>query len=301
MEKNNIIVKLDQLDKSIKAKKILSGINLTVRKGESIGLVGPNGAGKTTLLSLIQGIKKPTSGSVEIFGDNPNKPVQRLKLGVSPQSISLPDTFKAGELVEFVRNHYPNKVDFKSLIEEFHLESIVNSKVGGLSGGQKRLLSTCLAFAGNPELVLLDEPTTGLDVKTRDLLWKVIISRNVRGGTTIIVTSHYLEDIETLTQRIVKIDKGQIHIDEELSRLKSTSRRMNVSIKVENIDPFTQLPSVESYTVKDNTIILKTLNSEELIKEIVMLNEKFEDLLIFEDRLDHYFMSNTEEIRQVSP
>jgi len=301
MEKNNIIVKLDQIDKSIKAKKILSGINLTVRKGESIGLVGPNGAGKTTLLSLIQGIKKPTSGSVEIFGDNPNKPVQRLKLGVSPQSISLPDTFKAGELVEFVRNHYPNKVDFKSLIEEFHLESIVNSKVGGLSGGQKRLLSTCLAFAGNPELVLLDEPTTGLDVKTRDLLWKVIISRNVRGGTTIIVTSHYLEDIETLTQRIVKIDKGQIHIDEELSRLKSTSRRMNVSIKVENIDPFTQLPSVESYTVKDNTIILKTLNSEELIKEIVMLNEKFEDLLIFEDRLDHYFMSNTEEIRQVSP
>lgn len=301
MEKNNIIVKLDQLNKSIKGKKILSDINLTVRKGESIGLVGPNGAGKTTLLSLIQGIKKPTSGSVEIFGDNPSKPVQRLKLGVSPQSISLPDTFKAGELVEFVRNHYPNKVDFKSLIEEFHLESIVNSKVGGLSGGQKRLLSTCLAFAGNPELVLLDEPTTGLDVKTRDLLWKVIINRNVRGGTTIIVTSHYLEDIETLTQRIVKIDKGQIHIDEELSRLKNTSRRINVSIKVEKIDPFTQLPSVESFTVKDNTIILKTLNSEELIKEIVMLNEQFEDLLIFEDRLDHYFMSNTEEIRQVSP
>ncbi|PEW76332.1 ABC transporter ATP-binding protein [Bacillus cereus] len=299
MEKNNKIVKLSNLCKGFGDKIVLSSINLTVKRGESIGLVGPNGAGKTTLLSIIQGIKKPDSGVVEIFGDIPNKPIQRVKLGISPQSISLPDTFKAGELIEFVRNHYPNKAEFKSLIEEFHLTNIVNYKVGGLSGGQKRLLSTCLAFSGNPELVLLDEPTAGLDVHTRDLLWSVIKNRNSK-GTTIIVTSHYLEDIENLTQRIVKIDKGHIHIDDELSRIKSNIQRKNVALKTDKISAFICLPSVESYKIQGEYIILRTLSSEELIKEIVMTMEHFEDLRVFEDRLDHYFMSSAEEVRKVT-
>lgn len=172
MENNseNIIIRLSDLSKKFGSNYVLSRINLIVKRGESIGLVGPNGAGKTTLISVIQGIKKPSSGNVELFGGSPNKPIQRIKLGVSPQSISLPDTFKVGELVEFVRNHYPNKGEYDDLINEFSLVNIANAKVGGLSGGQKRLLSTCLAFSGNPELVLLDEPTTGLDIHTRTLM-----------------------------------------------------------------------------------------------------------------------------------
>jgi ABC-2 type transport system ATP-binding protein len=299
MEENIKIVNLINLSKGFGGKSVLSNINLTVERGEAIGLVGPNGAGKTTLLSIIQGIKKPNSGVVELFGDSPNKPIQRVKLGISPQSISLPDTFKAGELIEFVQNHYPNKAEFKQLIEEFHLTGLVNSKVGGLSGGQKRLLSTCLAFSGNSELVLLDEPTTGLDIHTRDLLWSIIKDRHAK-GTTIIVTSHYLEDIENLAQRIIKIDKGHIQMDDELSQIRSTVQRKNVMLKTDKISAFIHLPSVESYEVQGEHIILKTLSSEKLIKEIVMTMEDFDDLRVFEDRLDYYFMSSSEEVRQGS-
>src|SRR5699024_4486570 len=123
--------------------------------------------------------------------------LQRVGLGVSPQSISLPDTFKVGELVEFVRNHYPNRANFEDLIDEFSLNEIVNLKVGGLSGGQKRLVSMCLAFSGNPELVLLDEPTSGLDFQKRSLLWEIIKRKN-KEGVAVIVTSHYLEEIKNL-------------------------------------------------------------------------------------------------------
>lgn len=300
MENNSIIVKLSDLKKNFGKKIVLSGVNLTVKRGESIGLVGPNGAGKTTLLSIIQGLKKPSSGVVELFGDNPSKPIQRVKLGVSPQSISLPDTFKVGELVEFVSNHYPSKPEFESLIDEFQLMKLVNYRVGGLSGGQKRLLSTCLAFSGNPELVLLDEPTTGLDVHTRELLWGIVKNRNAK-GTTILVTSHYLEDIVNLTERVVKIDKGHIHIDDTLSGIRSTVKRKNVVLKADRISSFIHLPSVESYKIQDKYIILRTLNSEQLVKEIVMTMEKFEDLSVFEDSLDHYIMSSSEEIGNISP
>lgn len=299
MRKYEKIVLLTNISKNFGSKSVLSNINLTIEKGESIGLVGSNGAGKTTLLSLIQGVKKPSLGTISLFGGVPTDPKQRVKLGVSPQSVSLPDTFKVKELIEFVRKHYRNSDNLSDLVKEFHLEKLMDFKVGGLSGGQKRLLSICLAFSGNPELVLLDEPTAGLDFKTRNLLWNVVKNRNSR-GTAIIVTSHYTEDIENLTKRIIKIDNGRIHIDSELNVIKNTSRKKNISLRTNSVEVFTRLPGVESYELKDGYLILKTIDSEKLIKEIVRTQEYFEDLRIFEDSLDDFFTSNTKRIRNSS-
>ncbi|GLY12582.1 ABC transporter ATP-binding protein [Pseudobacillus badius] len=299
MEKNDIIVNLREISKFFGKKEVLSNINLTIRRGESVGIVGPNGAGKTTLISMIQGIKRPTSGIVKLFGGNPSHPKFRTKLGVSPQSISLPETFKAKELIDFVRKHYLDQDSLEDLIEEFKLTNIADQKVGGLSGGQKRLLSACLSFSGNPELVLLDEPTAGLDMNTRDTLWEIIKKRHLK-GTTVIVTSHYSEDIENLAQRIVKIDNGEIHLDESLSQIRNKAQMKNIVLKTKNPNTFVNLPSVESYSIDGEHLILKSFQSEQLIREIVMIDEDFQDLKVFEDRLDQYFMASSEKKGKVS-
>lgn len=295
MNNHENIIELNNVWKKFDKKQVLCGINLNVKKGEAIGLVGPNGAGKTTILSIIQGLKKPTSGTVKLFGDSPNNPIQRVGLGVSPQSISLPDTFKVGELVEFVRNHYPNRANFEDLIDEFSLNEIVNLKVGGLSGGQKRLVSMCLAFSGNPELVLLDEPTSGLDFQKRSLLWEIIKRKN-KEGVAVIVTSHYLEEIKNLTERIIKIDNGRINIDDLLINLKDVPIRKSITLKTDHINEFIKLPSVEFYEIEGKRVSLKTTDSEKLLREIVMTKIHFEDLYISEQDLEGYFATNSQDV-----
>lgn len=129
--------------------------------------------------------------------------------------------------------------------------------------------------------------------------WDVIKRRN-KEGTTIIVTSHYLEDIENLARRIIKIEKGRINIDDLLSNINSTARRKIVTLKAGNINTFINLPSVELYEVKDDKVILKTTNLEVLMKEIVMTKVHFEDLRVYDENLDHYFMAGSQGTDKVS-
>ena len=200
-----------------------------------------------------------------------------------------------GELVEFVRNHYPNRANFEDLIDEFSLNEIVNLKVGGLSGGQKRLVSMCLAFSGNPELVLLDEPTSGLDFQKRSLLWEIIKRKN-KEGVAVIVTSHYLEEIKNLTERIIKIDNGRINIDDLLINLKDVPIRKSITLKTDHINEFIKLPSVEFYEIEGKRVSLKTTDSEKLLREIVMTKIHFEDLYISEQDLEGYFATNSQDV-----
>src|SRR5262245_12656355 len=149
----------------------LDRVSLDVHPGEIVGLLGPNGAGKSTLLNLLAGLRRPSSGKVELFGGDPRDPARRKKLGVTPQETGLPSTLKVAECVEFVARHFSDPVPTGELIDRFGLSEVARRQTGGLSGGQKRRLAVALAFVGRPRLVLLDEPTTGLDVTARRALW----------------------------------------------------------------------------------------------------------------------------------
>jgi ABC-2 type transport system ATP-binding protein len=194
----------------------LDDVSLDIAPGSIVGLLGPNGAGKTTLLSLLEGRRRPTSGTVELFGLAPDDPRARQRLGCTPQETGLPDTLRVSEVLDFVAAHFDDAADRGTIAAEFGLEPLLRKQTGALSGGQKRRLAVALAFIGNPRLVLLDEPTTGLDVDARHTLWNALRRQHERGAT-IVVTSHYLEEIEALAERVVVIGAGRVLADDDLA------------------------------------------------------------------------------------
>ena len=202
--------------------RALDGVNLDVHAGQIVGLLGPNGAGKTTLLSLLLGLRRPTSGRVELFGGDPRDPARRRSLGSTPQETGLPATLRVGEVVEFVARHYPDPLPIGELLDRFGLDGLQRRQTGGLSGGQRRRLAVALAFVGRPRLVVLDEPTTGLDVDARRTLWEGVRTFHDSGGT-VLLTSHYLEEVEALAERVVVIDEGRVVTDESLDAVRAGS------------------------------------------------------------------------------
>jgi ABC-2 type transport system ATP-binding protein len=212
------LASLENVTRRFGAMTALDDVSLDIESGSIVGLLGPNGAGKSTLLSLLQGLRAPDAGTVRLFGGSPRDARTRIRLGCTPQETALPDPLRVGEVVDFVGAHFPDRVPTASLALRFGFGDLLRRQVGSLSGGQKRRLSVALAFVGRPQLVLLDEPTTGLDVDARRTLWDAL-RREHAAGTTVVVTSHYLEEIEALAERVVVIDGGRVLADDGLGRV----------------------------------------------------------------------------------
>ncbi|MGD8167465.1 ABC transporter ATP-binding protein [Herbiconiux sp. P16] len=212
------LASLDRVTRRFGSVTALDDVSLDIESGSIVGLLGPNGAGKSTLLSLLQGLRAPDAGTVTLFGGSPRDVRSRIRLGCTPQETALPDPLRVGEVVDFVGAHFPDRVPTDSLASRFGFGDLLRRQVGSLSGGQKRRLSVALAFVGRPQLVLLDEPTTGLDVDARRTLWDAL-RREHAAGTTVVVTSHYLEEIEALAERVVVIDGGRVLADDGLARV----------------------------------------------------------------------------------
>jgi ABC-2 type transport system ATP-binding protein len=187
----------------------LEAVDLEVRAGEVLALLGPNGAGKTTALSLLLGLRRPDRGRVELFGRDPRSPAARSAVGATPQESGFPPTLRIRELVDLVRAHFPDPVPTAELLGRFGLAELERRQAGGLSAGQRRRLSVALAFAGKPRLLLLDEPTAGLDIEARRAVWAEVESHSLAGGT-VLLTTHHLEEAEALATRIVLLRSGQV-------------------------------------------------------------------------------------------
>ncbi len=247
----------------------LDDVSLTVRAGELVGLLGPNGAGKTTLLSLVNGQRRPDSGTVRIFGQDPRTPSARLSLGTTPQDTGLPPTLKVGEVVDFVAGHYADPMSREEVLERFALTGLVDRQTGGLSGGQKRRLAVALSLVGRPRLVLLDEPTTGLDVEARRALWQALRDYHA-DGATIVLTSHYLEEVEALAERVVVIGEGRVLADGSLTDVLSRVSVRRVSLRTPvPVDDLRALPGVTDVSEDGEHRGLLTTDSDALVRALV--------------------------------
>ena len=211
----------------------LDAVDLEVPAGTITGLLGPNGAGKSTLLNLIVGLRRPTAGRVELFGGSPLDAGQRVGLGTTPQTTGLPELLRVGEVVRFVAGHYPDPVPIAQLLGRFGLADLQRRQAGALSGGQRRLLAAALAFVGRPRLVVLDEPTTGLDVDARQALWGAIREFHAEGGA-VLLTSHHLEEIEQLAERVAILDRGRLLAHDDLDQIRRQVTGARVSFRARN-------------------------------------------------------------------
>ncbi|MFG6192880.1 ABC transporter ATP-binding protein [Nonomuraea sp. JJY05] len=267
----------------------LDRVSLDIRAGELVGLLGPNGAGKSTLINLFVGLRRPTSGTVELLGGSPQDPVMRRGIGVTPQETGLPESLRVGEIVDFVSSHFPKKVDKGELLARFGLDDLVKRQVGGLSGGQKRRLAVALAFAGEPRLVFLDEPTTGLDVEARRSLWEGIRSFH-EGGGTVLLTSHYLEEIEALAKRVVVVGHGSVLADDTVRAVRDMVGVRRVSLVAENLP---ELPGVIGTEHEDGRTHLMTTDPDRLVVELVRSGTPFSGLEIRPTTLEEAFLTIT--------
>ena len=189
----------------------VDGLDLEVKRGECFGLLGPNGAGKTTTIEICEGLTTPDAGTVELLGLSWAKSAKELRqrIGIQLQETQFPDKLTVEETLRLFRSFFPRGLSVDESIKTAQLEEKRGSRVGGLSGGQKQRLAMACALVGDPELLFLDEPTTGLDPQARRHLWD-LVDELKRAGRTIILTTHYMDEAERLCDRVAIMDHGKI-------------------------------------------------------------------------------------------
>jgi ABC-2 type transport system ATP-binding protein len=208
---DQVILKVENLQKSYGGKKAVNGISFEVKKGEIFGILGPNGAGKTTTLEMIETLREIDGGTATIDGvDVATNPYAiRGMIGVQPQTPGFQDKTKLTELIQMFAAAYGERVNPKKFLDEVNLGDKADSYVESLSGGQKQRFSIVAALVHSPKVFFLDEPTTGLDPQARRNLWDLIEEVRSR-GISVIMTTHYMDEAEVLCDRVAIMDKGKI-------------------------------------------------------------------------------------------
>jgi ABC-2 type transport system ATP-binding protein len=229
------VLELRGVTKRYGVVEALRGVDLAVHRGEVVAILGPNGAGKTTAISILLGLRRPTTGSVSLFGGAPDDPATKARVGAMLQESGVPGTLTVAELVDLFRGYYPGPRPRADLLAVAGLEDVADRRVRSLSGGQRQRLYVALALAGDPEVVFLDEPTTGMDVESRRRFWDVIGSLAAEGRTVIFAT-HLLEEADALATRIVVIDRGRVVRDGTPAEIKSRAGGATIRLRAD-VDP----------------------------------------------------------------
>ena len=229
---------LSEVTKTFGDFTAVRNVSLDIQPGEIFGIIGPNGAGKTTIVNMICGMFEPTSGTVQTLGLDPIREERKLRelLGVQFQEAKLPGMMKVSEALVLYSSFYKNPRDWRVLAEEWGIASKLDSRFEKLSGGQKQRLFICLALLNNPQFVVLDELTTGLDPNARRQSWELV--KQIRdGGTTVLLVTHFMEEAEYLADRIALVNNGEIAAlgtTEELTRV--AGERRVVSFTAQGFD-----------------------------------------------------------------
>jgi len=259
----------------------LNKINLTIPDGSFFGLLGPNGAGKTTTIGILTGLVNKTSGSAKVFGyDTINQFREaRTMIGLSPQELNFDVFFTIEELLTLQAGYFnKDKKEAKrralEMLEYFNLTDKRKCKARELSGGMKRRVQIAKAFIHNPPLIILDEPTAGVDIELRYQLWDFLKEQN-KNGKTILLTTHYIEEAEKLCDQIAIINQGDIIANGKTEELISNMGKNHITIET-NLDDNTLIQDFKwKYSIKENNLIIETNNPESDIIDIIgFMNEK---------------------------
>jgi ABC-2 type transport system ATP-binding protein len=225
-----IAAELDEVTKRFGQVTALATVTLRLDEGDVLALLGPNGAGKSTALAVLLGLRVPDSGSARLFGLEPRRADARRDVGVAPQETAFPPMLRVVEVLELVRRHYAAPLALNRLGERFGLGNLLRRQLGGLSGGERRLVAVALAFAGRPRLLVLDEPTAALDAEARLRVWNAVRAHAGAGGT-VLLTTHHVDEAEALAQRVVLLEAGTVVADGSVDELKRAAGLTRVSFR----------------------------------------------------------------------
>lgn len=291
-------IKINNIHKQFGDLHALNGIDLTINQGEFFGLLGPNGAGKSTLINILAGLLKPSQGNIAIMGHDVAIDYQaaRMSLGVVPQELVFDPFFNVREMLRFQAGYFgrgrENDAWVDEIIESLGLTDKAHTNMRKLSGGMKRRALIAQALVHKPPVIVLDEPTAGVDVELRQMLWQFIKRLNI-DGHTIILTTHYLEEAETLCERVAMMKQGKIVALDTTANLLSKLPGKNLRLVLGEAPlPTTLLPMLKSGQNGVFTLALTELNQIEFaLSELRKANIAVQDMQLIEADLEDVFMS----------
>lgn len=268
-------------------------LDLEVRPGELLALLGPNGAGKSTAIGMLTGLTAPTSGTARLFGRDPRDVQARRRLGVMLQASGVPATLRVRELLTEFRGYYPAPLPMAQVVAAAGLEALEGRMFGELSGGQQRRVLFAIALAGDPDLLVFDEPTTGLDVEARRGLWETL-RELARSGRGVVLTTHYLEEADALADRIVVIDRGAMIAHGSPAEIKALvpGRRVRAQTSV-GAAVASQWPGVVSATREGPWLELLAGSAEPALRALLDLDPSAAEVTVTEPSLEEAFLTLT--------
>ena len=287
----------EQVKKTFGSKEALRGLNVTFQSGKVTALLGPNGAGKTTAVSILLGLMKPTAGAVRIGGLRAGDRQLKERIGAMLQETPIADGLKAAETIQLFRSYYRNPMPLDRLLQISGLEKEAGRRASTLSGGQKRRLAFAAAVAGDPDILVLDEPTTGMDVESRIRFWDVIKAFAAQ-GKTILMTTHYLEEADAVADHIAVIAEGQLIAEGTPDQLKSAMPMRKITFRLIGTpvaeQQLRELPGVAEVKVEGHHVQLLTEHSDQLLPVLLQSGIPMTDIQVQAASLESVFQQITQ-------
>ncbi len=296
-------IEIRGLTKSYGTTEAVRGVDMAIARGEVFSLLGPNGAGKTTTVEICEGHRRPTSGEVSVLGHDPSKNERAFKdrIGIVLQETGVERFLTVAEVIDRFRGYYPNPRPRDEVIELVGLAEQRDTLVRKLSGGQQRRLDVAIGLAGNPELLFLDEPTTGFDPTARRSAWEMI--RNLRSlGVTVFLTTHYMDEAQTLADRVAIIARGRIVAEGTPAEL--SARVGDVGTTVSTIAPADSSGLPAGAELEGHRIVYRTNEPTKLLHELtgwaLAHATELEGLTVAQPTLEDIYLQLTAEAEEVA-
>jgi ABC-2 type transport system ATP-binding protein len=290
-----IVAKLEGVSKNYGSVRALQSVNFQVRAGEVVALLGPNGAGKTTAVKLLLGLMQPDRGKVRVFDGDPTNPENRMRLGAMLQVGRVPETLRVREHIDLFSSYYPNPLPLSEILAAAGLEKLSDRKFGELSGGQRQRVLFALAICGDPDLLFLDEPTVGLDVEARRMLWDEI-RHLVSRGKTVLLTTHYLQEADALADRVAVINKGEIIAEGTPATIKAQTAGIKIRcITSLSLRTLCQISGVTEVKEDREAVELHTGQPEPVVRELLARDASLSALEVTSAGLEEAFLALTQD------
>jgi ABC-2 type transport system ATP-binding protein len=273
--------------------RAVDGIDLSIRRGETVALLGPNGAGKSTAINMMLGLMEPTKGTLEMFGTTPAQAVGNGNVGAMLQESGFVPNATIRELVELARALYKNPLSTKEVLATADLADVADRRLDKLSGGQSQRVRFAFALAGNPELLLLDEPTVAMDVESRQAFWAAM-RRFTETGRTVLFATHYLEEADDFADRVIVIARGKVIADGTGAQIKQLAGGRTISF-AGNLNGARGLNGVTSVETRGDRVLLRCHDSDLALKELILSGQSFRDLEVTAAGLEEAFLALTKE------
>ncbi|MFG3641776.1 ABC transporter ATP-binding protein [Micromonospora sp. NPDC047762] len=261
---------MDGLTKSFGAVTAVDGLSLRVQPGEVVAFLGPNGAGKTTTIDMLLGLSRPDTGTVRVLGGTPDEAVARGRVAAVLQTGGLLKDLTVGETVRMTAHFYRHTRPAAEVLERAGITDIADRVVGRCSGGQQQRLRFALALLPDPDLMVLDEPTTGMDVEGRRDFWQAL-RRDARRGRTVIFATHYLDEADAYADRIVLVRQGRIVADGTTAEIKNLAAGRTVRATLPGADQaaLAALPGVDAVEVRGDSVLVRTGDSDAVARHLL--------------------------------